>query len=173
MLVSGQNFLGDKMPQHRKSIDQHLANGTYRPSVHGDKDNVPDPEEINEIPRPPTFLGKYGKKEFKRLCQGIQKMGILSSVDFGVIEAAAMEYDNWRTIIDKIVELNEGQRKGAIANYLEKKKTQQSATLTAELRKCSDGYLQAVYKLGVSPVERSRIQLPSKKEDNNSALGAI
>jgi P27 family predicted phage terminase small subunit len=157
---------------HKKSIEQHVKDGTYRPSIHGNKDKLLEVEPISKIPKPASYIGKYGKLEYHRLTTQLQKSNLLCNCDLGLLELACYEYNAYREMIDELRELNGGSYKGAFSNYV-KGKNIQTVIIPNEMRKSYKAYCDTVFKFGISPVERNRIQVNKNEDDKDSALGAI
>ncbi|BDR82546.1 phage terminase small subunit P27 family [Clostridium tetani] len=49
----------------------------------------------NEVPKPPNFLGRYGKKEWKRVAPLIHKNGLLTEADISSLAAYCQAYHRW------------------------------------------------------------------------------
>ena len=48
---------------------------------------------FDEVPKPPTWLGKYGKKEWKRVAPHLHNMKILSKVSISLLETYCSNYE--------------------------------------------------------------------------------
>ena len=46
--------------------------------------------------RPPTFLNKYGKAQWKRVLEQLVSAGMLAEIDLGTLEAYCSCYGDWR-----------------------------------------------------------------------------
>ncbi len=156
------------MANRKKSVETHVDNGTYRPSRHGKKDKVPDTDKIKSVPKAPDWLGKYGKQEYKRITESLHKMNLLAGCDLGILEIACREYQTYKESLDYLKHLNNGKLENAIQEYLLKRNSQ-TATITVEMKRSYKSYAEIIYKFGISPVERSRIQV-EKKEKGDSPL---
>lgn len=101
---------------NKKSIHEHIRNGTYRPSVHGPLPNdlkrglvkvkeryqtqrtaKPAPVKAKvQIPECPDYLNEYAKAEWPRVCQQLQEKGLLENAFVSAIEGYCEAYGRWR-----------------------------------------------------------------------------
>lgn len=140
-----------------KSRQEHLQDGTYRKDRHGDPDAIPDGDDLCSVPKPPTHLNKHGKTEWNRLLSGMIAMDFLKNVDLGLVEQACVFYGTFKSLS---VELSKKKDLFTFFNG----KTAQNNIVMSTLNTCYKNYAEIVYKMGVSPIERSKIQV-NKKPD--------
>ncbi len=140
-----------------KSIQEHIDDGTYRKARHGDPDATPEGADLEEAPKPPSHLNRHGKAEWKRLLSGMIAMSLLKTVDLGLIEQACVFYGTFKELS---IELSKKKDLFTFFNG----KTSQNNIVMSTLNSCYKNYSEIVYKLGVSPIERSKIQVKKEPE---------
>lgn len=122
--------------------------------------NKKEPQPANKEPECPSFLTKYARIEFKRVCFELREMGILHSADTGVIACLAEAWADWRKAREEIAKkgrwTEEKAMSGAIyyAHY---------PWMTLE-KKAKADILKFSVELGLSPSARSRIQITEKAQ---------
>ena len=149
------------MPNRRKPNELHIVNGTFRKDRHGDKDANPEVEAVKKMLNPPTRLNKYGKTEWNRLLQGMIDAGLLSTIDLSTVETACYFYGLHKELA---VKLNE---QPSLFDFVDQR-TSQNNNVIRTMNESYKNYTDIVYKFGVSPVERSKIQLEKKPKDNSN-----
>ena len=88
--MGGKNSGG----HNKKTIEQHLQEGTYRKDRHGSV--LQDINEITVISECPDWLGYFSRKEWKRVCHKYQEEGRLVQLDVSVLEAYCAAYGRWK-----------------------------------------------------------------------------
>jgi P27 family predicted phage terminase small subunit len=164
------------MPQRRKPNALHKQNGTYRPSRHGNFDTNPVPPPLDEVPKPPAYLGAEGRREWNRLLGSLIEMDIVGECDLGMLEIACFFFEQYRELTEYLArdrdEHGKLRRKYALARYLIGKTTQDAMIYTA-LRQSYSEYARIVYKFGVSPAERSRIHVEREEDPEEEQTGIL
>lgn len=125
-------------------------------------ENEPQPEP--SLPRPPSWLGRIGKREWRRVAPQLYELGLLSDLDVGVLATYCYNYEV----------LQEGSKAikqaGGIVRYLEGKNSQ-TAPLVAAMRTAQDKITQCAAHFGMSPSTRSRMNVkPPEKERQEDSL---
>jgi len=93
--------------------------------------NEPKPEVEIEIPSPPSFLGTYAKKEWKRIAPVLHEVGLLTKADYAVLAGYCQCYDRWITS-EKIIRSKMKENKGKLTFETE------------------SGYVQQIPEIGIS-----------------------
>jgi len=78
---------------------EKLADSSHRPKENKENDAglvadlkmVTDPEQ-----KPPTFLNRYGKQQWKKVLVELVTAGLLAEIDLGTLEAYCSCYGDWR-----------------------------------------------------------------------------
>ncbi len=152
--------------QNKKTIPQHKENGTYRPGKHGREEDQLSVPPIEKIPPAPSFLGKYGKKEWRRMLKNLTENNLVSGIDLGLLELACVEFNTYRECQEYLVEENDGERNLSIAKYLAGKNSQ-TAMISGEMKKSFKNYQDVMRIFGVSPIERSKIPSVKTNEEKD------
>jgi P27 family predicted phage terminase small subunit len=108
---------------NKKSIRDHLKQGTYRKDRHGElpqgltkvkekyqselsakhpQEKVIFTDSVTVVPACPEYLDEYGKMEWVRVCQELQKKGLLENAFISAIEGYCEAYSRWRRASKKI-----------------------------------------------------------------------
>jgi phage terminase small subunit len=70
----------------RKSVWQHIFEGTYRPDRHGPKPDA-NPLRIPDNARPPRWFSPEAKAHFKELAHQLSELGTLDRINLRLFEA--------------------------------------------------------------------------------------
>lgn len=57
--------------------------------------NEPKPTVEVELPKPPAFLSRFAKAEWKRIVPELKKLGLLTVVDYMALAAYCQNYHRW------------------------------------------------------------------------------
>lgn len=161
------------MGRPRKPVSQHKADGTYRKDRHPDPDELPQVDPLDTSTPAPSFLGTHGKHEWSRLLTGMENAGLFTSIDYSALSIACWEIQVFRECLDALRKENGGSKVGAVAAYVTSHKSNNSLLLTQEARRAYRSYQEAVYKFGVTPLEREKIRVEKSKgeDDPFASLG--
>lgn len=99
-------------------------------------------------PKPPGWLGRYGKALWKRLAPELEQLGILSSIDLMAFEALCGAYDRWRDAEQQIKVHGKVYTKDGIARLRPEVRIAEVAR--KELR-------QLATEFGLTPAARPRV----------------
>ncbi len=145
---------------HKKTVEQHKQNGTYRPGKHLDNIEI---ISLDSIPSAPVSLGKYGKKEWNRMVKNLIENNLVSGLDIGLLQLACSEFNIYRECQEFLVAKNHGVRNLSVANYLHGKNSQ-TAMVRTEMKQSFRNYFDVITKFGVTPSERAKIPAGKKQE---------
>jgi len=108
---------------NKKSIEQHIRDGTYRKGRHGDlpaalvdvKERLQSTKEMEQpakaaasktpLPDCPEWLDENGREQWVKICQLLQEKGTLHVTDRAAIEGYCEAYSRWKKAA---LELKEG-----------------------------------------------------------------
>jgi P27 family predicted phage terminase small subunit len=143
----------------RKPADQR--------ELEGNPGHRPIPVELDfaaagEIGKPPTWLDRYAKREYKRITAALADLDMLRATDVGVLASYSVAYSRWIAAEKKIaaegtvlkVEGSQGQTKFVKHPAL---------LVSSESQK---QMLRAGSLLGLNPVDRSKISATPKQLAN-------
>lgn len=152
--------------QRKKTVEQHKENGTYRPSRHGAEGGNLSFTPLEKAPAAPSYLGPFGKKEWKRLTVSLVENGLVSDFDLGLLELACIEYNTYRECQEFLIERNTGLSKYPIANYLHGRNSQ-TTVIRTDMKHAFKNYQDVILKFGASPTERAKIHAGKKSEEGD------
>ncbi len=132
-------------------------------------DKPEDP--VLDIPRPPAYLGKYGKSMYKTVTESLIPLGLLGKRDLPGLELACSAYNVARECLEAVAfeYTPDGKKvKRNLSIYLMGKTSQNIPELTnaTKLLTAARGLLA---EYGLTPASRSRIGTPvenQRKEKN-------
>jgi len=153
----------------RKPRNQKLVQGTFR------KDRNPEHEPVitlvDEIRKPPAYLGKYGKRLWQEIATELINSGLLTEVDWPLFEMCCQTYQQYRESIDDIYngedELGRKKKRG-LKEYFKEKGSFSSATEFRALRNAKEEFLRYAGQLGLTPVARNKIDLSDHERAGKS-----
>ena len=134
-------------------------------------ENEPKPEPI--APKPPTWLRKEAKKEWKRAAKELEKLGLLTQIDMAVFAGYCQTYAKWREAEEFIAkngsnyEIPKYGEDGELISVYHQQYPQVSQARQ---------YLEQINKIaaefGMTPSARGRMSVPGAedKEDEMESL---
>jgi len=150
---------------NRKPRSQKIIEGTFREDRN--PKNEPDPEKYTAPPRPPTHLGKFGKKLWKQLSKRLIDEGLLTILDYQALELICEAYDQYRQAHEAVYYYcgKDGRRqRRTLGSYLEGRNTQTMPEYQA-MNRHFDSLTKLLKEFGMTPVSRNRIDLPEKEKE--------
>lgn len=146
---------------NKKTLEQHLAEGTYRRDRHGDIKAQPvNPVNIDvkDIPKYPLWLDVIARNEWKRICLELVKMGRLQDTDHAILEGYCAAYSR---AVRAEKELNNGFIYEYLGHDFKTKRVKKPEVAISEAA-WKDVKLFAV-ELGITPASRPQTK-PQKGE---------
>lgn len=162
---------------HRqKTRQQHELAGTFRKDRHAD---LKTPEPTPGLPEQPADLDKLGQETWDRMIWAFEDMGMLHKVDAEAVyaycrlwsetEQVSEEQSDARASLKVLEESYKDISKDDTLAYF-----QQVVTLHKVISKCTDqlragrmAIRQYLVEFGLTPASRSRIKLPSRKDETD------
>lgn len=83
----------------RKPLSAHRRDSTFRPGVHGDRN---EPKFGAPSLKPPASLDKLAKEEWKRLAAPLQKQGLFTMADRHVFAVYCQAVSDWTRLTAKL-----------------------------------------------------------------------
>jgi P27 family predicted phage terminase small subunit len=149
---------------NRKSKNQKIIEGTFRKDRN--PSNEPNPPKISDILKPPSHLGKYGKKMWKKLSKTLYEEGLLTVLDDQALELICEAYDQYRQAHEAVYYIRDAQgkrKRRSLGEYMEGRNSQTMPEYTA-MNRHFNNIAKLLKEFGMTPVARNRINLPEKKE---------
>ena len=157
-----------------KSKHQHELDGTFRKDRHAD---LKTPEPTPGQPEPPAELDSIGQGEWDRLMWSFEDMGMLHKVDahaayqhcrlFAETEAVRQQQDEaragLRVLEDNLADIQSADKVQVFSEIVALHKV--ISKCTDQLRSGRMAIRQYLVEFGLTPSARSRIKLPSRREE--------
>lgn len=119
--------------------------------------NEPKPDELDDVPQPPEWLGEDGIREWHRSGPRLAALGLLTEADIPVFETYCANYD-LLVMAKKDVAVNGMKVRGARGDDVRNPALAAIAQATTAISRFAQEF-------GLTPSSRSRIQLPGDKRD--------
>lgn len=166
--VMSQKLLrGFRMGRKRIPDSLKIIQGTFRKDRALDS---PEPDPLHEVPKPPSYLSKYGKKIWRELAPDLVEKQILTSVDLYTFEMLCSAYQTFREAQDAIyrpVDPETGKKtRRTLAEYMAGRNSQ--TCLEYQVMKQSyNSYKAYMAEFGLSAPSRSKIDLKGPMLDED------
>jgi len=153
----------------RKPRAQKIIRGTFR------KGRNPEHEieapVVNEPPKPPASLNRWGKQVWRRLIPLLLAQRVLTEHDLETFELACAQYGLYRELYAEICCMIEDpetgrRRRRTVAEYLRGRNSQTQPELTA-MQKAVKEWKAYMTEFGLSPLARNRIEHKPVKEEQD------
>lgn len=133
----------------------------------GNPGHRPIPAELDftttgEIGKPPTWLDKDAKKEYRRITAALANLDMLRATDVGVLASYSVAYSRWIASEKKIA--IEGTVVTVTGSQGQTKLVKHPALLVSS--EAQKQMLRAGSLLGLNPVDRSKISATPKQAAN-------
>ena len=142
-----------------KSVDEHIANGTYKPSRHEGRGITIEPLET--LPAP-ISLSKRAAEKWEEIVPAMLSAGLVSVVDAVILKDAFISYDIAQDCLEKV---NGYESYGEYLQNIDKIK---QMNLLDVYKEHMNRFHKIMMKFGVTPEARTRMRVkPKEKEDGN------
>jgi P27 family predicted phage terminase small subunit len=145
---------------NRKPKQLKVIQGTFRKDRN--PKNEPQPDRLTEIPKPPSYIGKYGKQLWNTHISELIEKGIVTTLDLSTFASCCIAWHMVRSCHDTIfrpLDPVTGKRvKRSLDEYLEGRNSQTQTELT-NMHKFLDQYHRYMAGFGLEPVARNKIDL--------------
>lgn len=153
------------MATPKKSIQELKANGTYRPSRHGNEEDKP--QLAIEAPNKPRFLNEEALVYFQEIVGYGIDMDIITKADAVIVGLLSNELGEW-------ADLNKAVREEGVLVKMPTATGFMQEVVNPKLKIRDDKtkvILKMLGELGMSPAARSKVQVNEKNKQEKSALG--
>jgi P27 family predicted phage terminase small subunit len=146
---------------NKKPRASKILQGTFRKDRN--PAHEPDPPRVYEIPRPPAYLGRFGKRIWKDLVVDLVNTGVLTTVDIPALELCCAAYEQYReareSVYAFVVDEETGKRRRrTLAEYMLGKNSQTMPEYAA-MRQSFATFKSYLVEFGLTPASRNRIDL--------------
>jgi P27 family predicted phage terminase small subunit len=139
------------------------------------KRKIPEntPKAPADMPEPPKHLDKYALEEWERIAEGLNSMGILSSIDQAALAAYCGAYGRWRAAEEELEKLR--NEKGSLnalilktvsGNYIQQ-------PLIGIANKAAGDMVRFAAEFGMTPAARARLGLDASRQSKSKFDGLI
>ena len=141
-----------------KSIEEHIKNGTYKPSRHDGHGITIEPLET--LP-PPVSLSKRAAEKWEEMVPAMLSAGMVSVVDAVMLKDAFISYDIAQDCLEKV---NAYESYG---EYLLKLDKMKQMNLLDVYKEHMNRFHKIMMKFGVTPEARTRMRVKPQEKDTN------
>lgn len=150
------------MGRPKKPTALHVLNGN--PSKKKSLgEGEPKPPPVIDAPKPPSWLSKHAKKEWKRLAPVLVRVGLLTEADIGSFVMLCQAYGKWEEYERDI------QKNGSTYIYINKGggENEVERPQTKLAHKAYERYKSLCTEFGVTPASRTRIEVKSEEAESD------
>lgn len=144
-----------------KSVEDHIKNGTYKPSRHEGRGVTM--ESLETLPAP-VSLSKRAAEKWEEMVPAMLSAGMVSIVDAVILKDAFISYDIAQDCLEKV---NAYESYGEYLSNLDKIK---QMNLLDVYKEHMNRFHKIMMKFGVTPEARTRMRVKPKEKDTNDFL---
>ena len=144
-----------------KSVEDHIANGTYKKSRHEGRGITIEP--LEKLP-PPQSLSKRAAEKWDEIVPAMLSAGLVSVVDAVILKDAFTSYDIAQDCLEQV---NGYESYGVYLRGLDK--TRQMNLLDSYTQHMNR-FNKIMMKFGVTPEARTRMRVKPKEKDDGDLL---
>lgn len=149
------------MGRQPKSVEEHIKNGTYKPSRHEGRGITIEP--VEKLP-PPVSLSKKAAEKWEEMVPAMISAGMVSIVDAVILKDAFTSYDIAQDCLEQV---NGYESYGVYLKGLDK--TRQMNLLDV-YKEHMNRFHKIMMKFGVTPEARTRMRVKPKEKDEGDFL---
>jgi P27 family predicted phage terminase small subunit len=150
---------------NKKTVQQHLVEGTYRKDRHGDLKEAPAKADVSNIPKFPQWLDAIARNEWKRICLELVSKDRLKDTDHAILEGYCAAYSK---AVRAERELNSGFTYEYLGHDFKMKRVKKPEVQIAE---SSWSQVKAfAVELGITPASRPVTKDKPKKDPMKELL---
>jgi len=129
-------------------------------------ENEPAPDPMADL-KPPSFLNKFGKQEWKRIVPELIKLDLLGAVDRTALAGYCNAFGTWEEAIRELRKPGQG-----MITYTEKGYPIQNPLLGV-INKQSEIMKGYLVEFGMTPAARSRVTTPEGSGEDDEFLKLV
>ena len=134
---------------------------------------INEPQPPMDLPDPPEHLDAYALEEWERIAEGLNVMGILSSVDQNALAAYCSAYSRWRSAEEELAKLAEkGGRIAALVQKTISGNWIQNPLIGISNQPAVD-MVRFATEFGMTPSARARLGVDPGKKNKSKFSGLI
>lgn len=147
-----------------KSVEDHIKNGTYKPSRHEGRGITIEPLET--LPAP-VSLSERAAEKWEEIVPAMLSAGLVSVVDAVILKDAFISYDIAQDCLEKV---NAYESYGEYLANLDKIK---QMNLLDVYKEHMNRFHKIMMKFGVTPEARTRMRVNPKEKDDSDFLKSL
>lgn len=147
-----------------KSVEDHIKNGTYKPSRHEGRGITIEPLET--LPAP-VSLSERAAEKWEEIVPAMLSAGLVSVVDAVILKDAFISYDIAQDCLEKV---NAYESYGEYLANLDKIK---QMNLLDVYKEHMNRFHKIMMKFGVTPEARTRMRVKPKEKDESDFLKSL
>ena len=144
-----------------KSVDEHIANGTYKKSRHEGRGISIEP--LDKLP-PPLSLSKAAAEKWEEIVPAMLSAGLISVVDAVILKDAFISYDIAQDCLKQV----DGY--ASYGEYLSSIDKTRQMNLLDSYTQHMNRFHKIMMKFGVTPEARTRMRVKPKEKDDGDLL---
>jgi len=155
--------MGSRGPAQKPSA---LNNLQGNPGKRKENTNEFKPPINDSVPDPPPYLGKFAKKEWKRISPILHKAGLLTECDMTMLSSYCQAYDRWLTAEKKLRTYDELTYSSDKGNFLQRPEV-------SIANKAMDDLLRYGREFGLTPSSRRNLSVEIEEENEDPFLTLV
>ena len=144
-----------------KSVEEHITNGTYKPSRHEGRGITIEP--LEKLPAP-LSLSETATEKWNEIVPAMLKSGLVSVVDVVILKDAFISYDIAQDCIKQV------KAYSSYGEYLSSLDKIKQMNLLDVYKEYMNRFHKIMMKFGVTPEARTRMRVKPKEKDGNDFL---
>lgn len=147
-----------------KSVDEHIANGTYKPSRHEGRGISIEP--LENLPAP-ISLSKRAAEKWEEIVPAMLSAGLVSIVDSVMLKDAFISYDIAQDCLEKVNGYN------SYGEYLQDIDKIKQMNLLDVYKEHMNRFHKIMTKFGATPEARTRMRVKPKEKDESDVFRSL
>ena len=152
------------MGRQPKSVDEHIANGTYKPSRHEGRGITIEP--LEKLPAP-ISLSKRAAEKWEEMVPAMLNAGLVSILDAVILKDAFTSYDIAQDCLEKVNGYD------SYGEYLRNLNKTTQMNLLDVYKDHMNRFHKIMMKFGVTPEARTRMRVKPKEKDDGDFLKTL
>lgn len=149
------------MGRQPKSVEDHIKNGTYKPSRHEGRGITIEP--LEKLPAP-ISLSKRAAEKWEEMVPAMLDAGLVSILDAVILKDAFTSYDIAQDCLEKVNGYD------SYGEYLRNLNKTTQMNLLDVYKDHMNRFHKIMMKFGVTPEARTRMRVKPKEKDDGDLL---
>jgi P27 family predicted phage terminase small subunit len=123
----------------------------------------PEPNAAENL-KCPSWINKYGCREWNRIIPELKRLGLLTKIDVGALEMSCDAYGKW---VELSIWLKKNSNTFTLTDNNGNIRCIQQVPQVSMAKQACDSYRKFCTEFGLTPASRSRIQLETKEDETD------